>query len=422
MHPASFISSFKRVISVLVLLALVISGVLFLSRALAITDGPEKNGAFLQDDRQYDVLLFGSSHMVNGIYPMELWKNYGITAYDLGGHGASLAASYWEMRLAVEKHKPKVAVLDVLFAGSDYTEMEMGLAHELFDPYPLSRLKIQAVRDIFANKGDRMELLFPLDVYHNRWKELDTEMVERGLEGFQNLSTEKGAQTRVEVYPLEQAPLLDPSDCLEKTSVALGYVEKFVTYCLENDITPVLTYLPCQISEEWQRACNAALRLGEQLGAEILNMQNMNLIDYAIDWYDDGSHLNPSGALRTTACMGSFLQNQLGLVDHRQDAAYSVWDDDYAAYVACQMERMKELSTAGQLLSLSALDLFTVEATISPDFSDQTVLHQLQSLGVTPAIRKDGPDLELIIRDTQGNELVHKCFETETTLTETVEA
>ena len=421
MRPASFISSFKRLISVLVLLALVVSGVLFLSRALAVTDGPVKNGAFLRDDRQYDVLLFGSSHMVNGIYPMELWQNYGITAYDLGGHGASLAASYWEMRLAVEKHKPKVAVLDVLFAGSDYTEMTLGLAHELFDPYPLSRLKIQAVQDIFADKGDRMELLFPLDVYHDRWKDLDTEMVERGLEGFQNLSAEKGAQTRVEVYPLEQAPLLEPSDCRENTSVALGYVEKFVTYCLENDITPVLTYLPCQISEEWQRACNAALRLGEQLGAEILNMQYMDLIDYAIDWFDDGSHLNPSGALKATACMGDFLRNQLSLADHRQDAASSVWYDDYTAYAASQMERMKNLATAEQILSLSSLDLFTVEAAISPDFSDQTVLHQLESLGVTPTIRQDGPDLELTIRDAQGNELVHKCFETKTMFTETVD-
>lgn len=421
MRPASFISSFKRVISVLVLLALVASGVLFLSRALAVTDGPVKNGAFLRDDRQYDVLLFGSSHMVNGIYPMELWQNYGITSYDLGGHGASLAASYWEMRLAVEKHKPKVAVLDVLFAGSDYTEMSLGLAHELFDPYPLSRLKIQAVQDIFADKGDRMELLFPLDVYHDRWKDLDTEMVERGLEGFQNLSAEKGAQTRVEVYPLEQAPLLESSDCRENTSVALGYVEKFVTYCLENDITPVLTYLPCQISEEWQRACNAALRLGERLGAEILNMQYMDLIDYAIDWFDDGSHLNPSGALKATACMGNFLRNQLGLADHRQDTACSVWFDDYTAYVASQMERMKKLSTPGKILSLSSLDIFTVEAAISPDFSDQTVLHQLESLGVTPTIRQDGPDLELTIRDTQGNELMHKCFETETTLTETAD-
>lgn len=416
MRPASFISSFKQVISVLVLLALVLTGVLFWSRALAIGDGPEKNGAFLRDDRQYDVLFFGSSHVVNGIYPMELWRDYGITAYNLGGHGASIAASYWEMRLAVEQHKPKVAVLDVLFAGSDYTWMEIGLAHELFDPYPLSRLKIQAVTDIFEEKGDRMELLFPLDVYHNRWKDLDTEMVRRGLEGFTDLSPEKGAQTRVEVYPLDRANLLPASDCMEGSSAALGYVEKFVTYCLENGITPVLTYLPCQIPEEWQRACNAALRLGQQLGAEILDMQYLDIPDDSIDWYDDGSHLNPSGALKTTACMGSFLQDRLGLGDHRQDSAYSAWHDDYAAYAARQKETMKNLSTAPQILSLSALELFTVEASVSEDFSDPTVLRQLESLGVTPTVRQDGPALELTVRDSAGTVLIQKSFAEETVL------
>ena len=91
-------------------------------------------------------------------------------------------------------------------------------------------------------------------------------------------------------------------------------------------------------------------------------------------------------------------------------------------YMAYLTETMQAQTAPDQFLSLAALQCFTVEATISPDFSDQTVLHQLQSLGVTPAVRKDGPDLELIIRDTQGNELVHKCFETETTLTETVVA
>ena len=422
MHPASFISSFKRVISVLVLLVLVISGVLFLSRALAITDGPEKNGAFLRDDRQYDVLLFGSSHMVNGIYPMELWKNYGITAYDLGGHGASLAASYWEMRLAVEKHKPKVAVLDVLFAGSDYTEMEMGLAHELFDPYPLSRLKIQAVRDIFANKGDRMELLFPLDVYHNRWKELDTEMVERGLTGRMQACTEKGSEIRVGTVALERIPLLPETDRLEARTIAMDYIEKIIIFCQENDIIPVLVYIPGQISEEWQRACNAAMALGEALGAKTLNQQYMDLIDFNTDWYDEGRHLNPSGALKATHSLGAFLQDQCGLESHLQDSACSAWQEDYRMYVAYLTETMQAQTDPDQFLSLAALECFTVEATISPDFSDQTVLHQLQSLGVTPAIRKDGPDLELIIRDTQGNELVHKWFETETTLTETVEA
>ena len=113
MRPASFISISKRLISVLVLLAMVLSGLGFLGRTLAVADGPQKNGPFLRDDREYDVLFFGSSHMINGVFPMELWKDYGLTSYNLAGHGASLAASFWELRLAVQYHKPKVAVLDL---------------------------------------------------------------------------------------------------------------------------------------------------------------------------------------------------------------------------------------------------------------------------------------------------------------------
>ena len=198
---------------------------------------------------------------------------------------------------------------------------------------------------------------------------------------------------------------------------ALGYVEKFVTYCLENGITPVLTYLPCQISEEWQRACNAALRLGRQLGAEILDMQHLDIIDDSIDWYDDGSHLNPSGALKTTACMGAFLQDRLNLGDHRLDSAYSAWHDDYAAYAARQRETMKNLSTAPQILSLSALELFTVEASVSEDFSNATVLRQLESLDISPTVRQDGSALELTVRDDAGTVLIQKSFAEETVLT-----
>ena len=244
MRPASFISISKRLISVLVLLAMVLSGLGFLGRTLAVADGPRKNGPFLRDDREYDVLFFGSSHMINGVFPMELWKDYGLTSYNLAGHGASLAASYWELRLAVQYHKPKVAVLDVLFAGSQTTEMSIGLAHEMLDSYPLSRLKVEAVRDLFEESGTRAEMLFPLDVYHSRWKDLDSEMVRRGLRGEKDDSPEKGGQIRAGLYPLAQEPLVPVTSRREESSIALTYVEKFVTYCMENDIVPVLTYLP----------------------------------------------------------------------------------------------------------------------------------------------------------------------------------
>lgn len=52
---------------------------------------------------------------------------------------------------------------------------------------------------------------------------------------------------------------------------------------------------------------------------------------------------------------------------------------------------MKNLSTAPQILSLSALELFAVEASVSEDLSDPTVLRQLESLGVAPTVRRTAP-------------------------------
>lgn len=419
MRPASFISISKRLASVLVLLALVLAGVAFFGRALAVVDGPQKNGPFLQDDREYDVLFFGSSHMVNGVFPMVLWKDYGLTSYNLGGHGASIAASYWELRLATQYHKPKVAVLDVLFAGSQVTEMELGLAHELLDIYPLSRTKAEAVQDLFEESGTRAEMLFPLDVYHNRWKELDSGMVRRGLRGERTYSPEKGSQIRAGLYPLAQEPLVPETACREESSVALTYVERFVTYCQENGIVPVLVYLPCQISEQWQLDCNAAIALGERLGAKTLNMQYMGLMDLSTDWYDNGSHLNPAGAMKATACVGDFLRQQCGLEDRRAEQGHERLDLEYESYVNFLKQQMAAGETAGQLLSLAAMEPFTVEAAVSEDFSDASILRLLENLGVTPSGLETSGQLRITVRDETGAVLNEKTFAQSTVLSKT---
>lgn len=374
----------KRGVSILLVLALVIGGTAFFSRALAMQEGPEKNGAFLQEDREYDVLLFGSSHMVNGIYPQLLWRDYGITAYNLAGHGCGLAASYWTMRLAVAQHKPKAAVLDVLFAQSNTTEMNISLAHELLDPYPLSKEKIRAVTDLYAGSADRAELLFPLDVYHNRWKELDSAMVDRGFSGETDLSPEKGAQVRVRVTPAAAQELIPQSQSMQERTLAMDYIEKFVTYCLDNDIVPVLTYLPCQISQEWQESCNAALELGRQLGAQVVDMQYMDLIDNDTDWYDEADHLNPSGVKKTTDCLGAFLRETLSLEDHRDSAD---WQADYARYEAFLVAQMQTCTDLNSLLSLADLTDATVTLAVPETYPlDRTTTAQLTHLGTRATV------------------------------------
>lgn len=385
----------KRAISVLLLLSLVFSGGFFLSRALAMTEGPKKNGSFLKEDRDYDVLFFGSSHVVNGVYPMELWKDYGITSYNLSGHGAGLPASYWTMRLATQYHKPRVAVLDVLFAQSGTTEMNISLAHELLDPFPLSKTKLQAIRDLYPTKAQQAELLFPFDVYHNRWKQLDTDMVQRGLTGQVERSHQKGAQARVDVQPLDASPLIPRSQKMEEQTLGLHYIEQFVRYCLDQDIIPVLTYLPCEISQQWQESCNAALALGQELGAYVLDIQYMDLLDNDTDWYDQGGHVNPLGAKKITACLGDFLQKTLHLPDHRQDGT---WQQDYEAYCGELAEEFTTQETLPQFLALASLGDFTLELTWAPGTDPGALItNMLSQLGHRVTVLEDAGKTDVTV-------------------------
>jgi hypothetical protein len=55
-----------------------------------------KYANFFEQDEDFDVLFFGTSHVINGIFPMELWNDYGIVSYNFGGHGNEIATSYWD--------------------------------------------------------------------------------------------------------------------------------------------------------------------------------------------------------------------------------------------------------------------------------------------------------------------------------------
>ncbi len=152
-----------RILSVLFTAALAIAGILIAARVTMRTDSDYKTDPFLQEDTDVDVLFLGTSHVINGIFPMQLWEDYGITSYNLGGHGITIATSYWILRNAIEVHKPKVAVLDVSLAESEYLAPSSEWAHDSLDAFPLTKTKIQAVQDLYPDDKDhRMSSCSPL--------------------------------------------------------------------------------------------------------------------------------------------------------------------------------------------------------------------------------------------------------------------
>lgn len=419
MRPALSIFSsktFRQTVSVLVLLAMLASGIGFLSRCLRVNDGYSKNRPFLADDLEYDVLFYGTSHVINSVFPMQLWKDYGITSYNLAIHGGSIAASYWMLRNSVEYHKPKIAVMDVLLCKSQWTRMENALAHAALDPFPLTKTKVQGILDIFPEHKDRMEMLFPLDVFHNRWKELDTEMLLRGAGTEAPDSPEKGAESRIRVYPLDDPVCIPLEDSQVEPSVGLQYLEKFIRFCQESDIVPVVVYLPYRYegAEEEQRYSGAALALARELGAETLDLQHMRLIDDETDWYDRGSHVNPTGAKKITGVLGQFLTERFSLPDHRGEDS---WRADYEEYYAFQAENLRNAQGLWEMLTLLSIEDFTALAEIPEDYlMDSVTWKLLDSLGerLETLEAESGSVLTLTVYGKDGQELTTRHFTAET--------
>lgn len=411
MRPALSIFSFKRVVSVALLLALVLSGVAFWSNALRMNDGYYKNTPFVRDDRQYDVLFFGTSHVVNSVFPMQLWRDYGITSYNLAIHGGSIASSYWMLETALDYQKPKVAVMDVLLTKSNYMQTDLPMAHAAMDPFPLTVTKLRAIWDIYDSPKDRAELLFPLDVFHNRWKDLDTEMLRRGF-GETKVSPEKGGESRVRVYPLAEPLVVDASDVADEWTEGLRYLEQFILLCQQEGIAPVITYLPYRGAgdAEEQRYSNAAIRLAQSLGAETVDLQHSDLLDDDTDWYDDGGHTNPLGAKKITRALGEYLTAAHDLPDHRDNGD---WAADYEAYYAYQADNLQKTEDLWSLLALLSVEDFTAAVEIAPDYDMDPVTQKLldaQGDRLAEGAGETSGRLTLTVYGKGGEQLLHRTY------------
>ena len=386
MQQISFISSskFRRACSILLLITMVFSGIMFLQKATMRDNSRFKYHPFLQEDTEYDVLFFGTSHVINGIFPMQLWNDYGITSYNFGGHGNSLAMAYWTMVNAVEYHKPKIAVLDVLGAGSMSTSMDISNAHLSMDAFPLTKTKLTAVRDIFPNnKGQQMELLFPLSIYHNRWNEMSSAMLKAGVGIYSSSSKEKGAESRMKVSIPDDMELISEDDMINQDTVGLEYIQKFITFCKENDVIPVIINIPYPAGLEAQQAANAAIKLSRENHVDAINFQYLDLVDFDTDCYDSYSHLNPSGARKVTDYLGKYLTSHYDLADHRNDTEYADWSTDYDDYYDYLVSNIKNHDDFKETLMLLNNENFKgileITSDYIPDHVEKKLTAQLEN-------------------------------------------
>ena len=338
---------------------------------LELKTSDNKYADFFKQKRPFDVLFLGTSHVINGVFPMELWDKYGIVSYNLGGHSNEVATTYWVMKNGLDYTSSKVAVIDCMSLRSDQkASVKYSYVHNSLDAFPLSRNKIRAINDLLddpkmdeiladgkTNTGTeprtKIGLLWDFSVYHARWNELTKD-------DFQpNPNKEKGAQSRIAVVRGEMEPI-PPEQKSKPDTTAEQYLRKMIEECRDRGIEVLLIYLPFPAREYEQAEANRVNDIAQEYGLNYINFLNMDLVDFQTDLYDSNSHLNPSGARKVTAYLGDYLKSHYDLPDRRTDEAYSFWADDYEDYKELKdqnLRKQKSLINYLMLLSGDALDI-----------------------------------------------------------------
>lgn len=312
-----------------------------MDRAMRRDDGKIRYDVFFEHKQDIDLFLLGNSHMLDGVYPIELWRDYGITAFNFGNTGEPMSNTYWTLRLLLQYRKPKAVVVDVSYLDrTQETEMfAYRFAHDFLDQIPLSAEKIRAVYALFP-KGKRQEFLFPLTLYHSRWEEY----IDGKPELYMNvMPCMFGAELRVgrhEPDPYERTLTVSGEEAAGEQALC-----DLIELCQREGIQVVLTVVPFPASTAYQEKFNRAQLVADRYGVAFINLLDVpELVDFETDCYDAGSHLNPDGATKATAYLGQWLSEHVDLPDHRDDERYAYWDDALEAYGPLREEKWGDMT------------------------------------------------------------------------------
>lgn len=360
----------RRIIGLLLRYAIMLVALLIalggLSNLLRRRDSEIRLRPFFEQKADFDVLFLGTSHTIDAVYPMELWKDYGIVSYNLGAYGSQIPTSYWILKNALDYTSPQLVVVDCYYLGSEQKASAMfSQVLQAFDAFPLSITKIAAALDLAndsavnamiergevseTKKRSALDILWDFTVYHERWAEGDRSWFE-----FET-TLQKGAESMVGVAtPIPLPKEDDRRTVMREDTTGVVYLRRIIEECKSRGIEVLLTYLPFPAeAEDWQQA-NRGYEIAAEYGIDYIDFLDINVVNFNTDCYDSRSHLNTSGAKKVTDYLGRFITEHYDIEDRRGDPVYSSWNDDYAAYAHLKAQVLGEQTALDAYLMLLA--------------------------------------------------------------------
>lgn len=303
----------KRIVSCVLFVAILlgllqVSSLIFQPKSNDKASGihyPRANGIFSGPKDSIDTVFIGDSEVYHSFIPLNIWRDYGITSYDVSSPSQKLVYSMEFLKKTFENQSPKIVFLETnaIFRKS-YLEDEITY---------------------------KAEQIFPVFRYHDRWKNLQLKDFSATVEYTAN-ENNKGYYFTKKSKPATDKAIKEYMKYSDVSAPILSTNKKYLNgiakFCKTHGARLVLISTPSTKNWNYQRH-NTMEAISKDLGVDYIDT-NLLRDDIPIDWKKDtkdkGDHLNYNGAVKLTDYVGKYLDDTKLFKDKRNDPSYDNWN------------------------------------------------------------------------------------------------
>lgn len=276
-----------------------------------------------------DVVFLGSSHVYTSVYPAILYRDYGMSAFDMSLSEQDKDCSFYCLKELLRRQRPKVVCVEMyglMFDGHS----KIGDAYRNVLALKTSKNSLELAKKSGA-KEDYLNYILRWPIVHTRYRELKkfdfipSEIDKYNRGAIMGWGSEVGYMNSDIIKMTEETPLSDRNkewiDSIYKLSKEYGFE---LVFFLAPDFQ----------SAEEKMISNGARSYAKTLGIDYLDFTELADEMGFVPEFDMGDlvHCNADGAAKVTGYFGEYLSERYSLSDHRNDKRFRQWEEDYRQY------------------------------------------------------------------------------------------
>ena len=309
---------------------------------------------YKEEYKNHDVMFIGDCEVYENFSPVTLWQEYGIHSFIRGSAQQLIWQSYYLLEDTLRYEKPDVVVFNVLSMKYDEPQKE-AYNRMSIDGMEWSKSKWDNIWASMTEEESIIDYVLPLLRYHARWSEL-TEDDFRYAFSSKPQQFHNGFIMRADVRPVTSLPEANKLADYEFGENSYKYLDMMTQLCRENDIELVLIKAPSLYPhwyEQWDRQMEEYAEENNLYYINFLEYTDEIGLDFTLDTYDGGLHLNLSGAEKMSHYFGKILQDRYNIEDKREDAHLKeIWNKKIRFYNEMKQQQLSEIKEYGYIKSL----------------------------------------------------------------------